>query len=128
MRFLLIAIACMWMLSGAGLSARRSVPASDATCQGSACLQIYNVRHGTRCGTRDSVEADYANESNALYLRGYVIFNTPNGKQYVPTDLMRPGEKRESPGNAYVCHGSGDPSGIADTGSDPLRLRYPPKN
>jgi hypothetical protein len=30
-------------------------------------------------------------------------------------------------GPAFVCHGSGDPAGIANTDSDPNTLRYPPK-
>lgn len=96
------------------------------TCQGDACLHIYNVRRGTRCGTADSIEVDYANDSNALYLRGYVIFNTPQGIIYSPTDILKPGEKKE--GVAWVCHGSGEPSGVANTGRDPQSLTYPPKN
>src|ERR1700722_3050952 len=96
---------------------------ADATCQGSACLNIYNVRVGTRCNTSDSIEADFSNDSNSLYLRGYVVFNTPKGKFYVTTNLMKPGQKISGP--AYVCHGSGTPIGIANTGSDPNHLPYP---
>jgi len=90
-------------------------------------LRIYNVHVGTRCGSSDSIEADYANDSPNEYLRGYVVFDSPKGKIYSPTDILKPGEKRQG-GAAYVCHGSGNPSGIANTGSDPDKLRYPPKN
>lgn len=107
-----------------------SAPApGDPNCQGSACLNIYNVRFGTRCGTSDSIEAAYSNDSRSQYLRGYVVFNTPNGKSYNATGLMKPGQKMEgNPEPAFVCHGSGTPTGIANTGPDPDHTNYPTRN
>jgi hypothetical protein len=99
--------------------------AGDPLCQGSSCLNIYNVRVGTRCNTPDSIEADYANDSGSQFLRGYVIFDTPKGKVYVSTDILKPGQKKI--GVAFVCHGTGTPTGIANTGSDKDTLKYPPK-
>jgi len=104
-----------------------SSPGSDPYCQGSSCLVISNVHVGTRCNSSDSIEADFSNDSGSQYLRGYVVFNTPNGKSYTATNLLKPGQKMEG-GPAYVCHGSGTPTGIANTGTDPDRLKYPPKN
>lgn len=104
-------------------------PTSDPNCQGSACLNIYNVRVGTRCGASNSIEADFSNDSGSQYLRGYVVFDAPNGKSYNATGLLKPGQKMEGViGPAYVCHGSGTPTGIANTGLDPDHLSYPPKN
>jgi hypothetical protein len=97
---------------------------SGFSCQGTTCLKIYNVHVGTRCGTGDSIEVDYANDSDTEYLRGYVVFFTPTGVVYSPTDIMKPGEKREG-GAAWVCHGNSVPLGLANTGSDPSQLHYP---
>ena len=98
--------------------------AANAYCSGGACLAIYNVRVGTRCGTSDSVEADYGNVSSSLYLRGYLVFRVPSGANqhteagtndaYLPTDLLKPGQ--EMKGVQYVCHGTGLVTGIANTG------------
>jgi len=94
-------------------------------CAGSDCLRILGVRTGTRCNSSSSVEVDVRNDSD-LYLRGFVIFNTPNGKVYEPTDLMRPGQVAK--GVQYVCMGSSSVARISNIGSDPSLLRYPPKN
>ena len=99
-------------------------PGGDPHCQGSSCLVIYNVRTGTRCNSSDSVEADVVNQSDSLYLRGWVIFTKANGKQdYQPTDALKPGQKLEG---MFVCHGAGAPSALANTGTDRDTLKYPP--
>ena len=100
-----------------------SEAAPQADCQGTYCLSISNVRYGTRCNSSDSVEADYSNLSGSQYLRGYLVFTTPNGKKYYATDLMKPNEKKQG---AYVCHGSGTPTPLANTGTDQNNLHYPP--
>jgi len=94
-------------------------------CPGSDCLTIVSVRTGTRCNSTSSVEVDIRNDSD-LYLRGFVVFNTPNGKLYEPTDLMKPGQVVK--GVQYVCAGSGSVSTISNTAPDPNLLKYPPKN
>ena len=97
--------------------------ASAADCSGSDCLVILDIRHGTRCGNRASVEVDIRNDSDQ-FLRGYVVFTLPTGrKQYSPTGLMRPGET--SKGSQYVCVGTGEVGKVANTGSSPT---YPPQN
>jgi len=101
------------------------MPRSDAQayCAGSECLEISNVRHGTRCGTSDSIEVDIHNGSPA-YLRGYVVFTSPAGKKtFAPTGLMPPGKWFRSV--EYTCHGIGNPYGIANTGD--MSVRYPPQ-
>src|SRR5579872_1497869 len=67
--------------------------AQNPKCSGSECLAITNIKHGTRCGTSDSIEADIQNVSGSMYLRGYVVYDTPKGPQRVTTGLMKPGEK-----------------------------------
>ncbi len=95
--------------------------AQNPRCSGSDCLVITDVRHGTRCGTSDSIETDIQNASGSMYLRGYVVFETPKGPQRVATGLMKPGEK----GNSYTCHGAGKPTVLAETSLDSAHLSYP---
>jgi hypothetical protein len=131
MRQTILALASFFLVFAFGgqTTAVGAPPASDSFCQGSSCLNIYNLRIGTRCNTSDSVQVDISNDSGSLYLRGYVVFHTPTGKVYVQTNLLKPGQKVEGDlGPAYVCHGLGTPTGIANTGSDPEHLSYPPKN
>jgi hypothetical protein len=68
-------------------------------CSGSACLEISNVRRGTRCGTRDSMEVDTHNLSATQSLRG----------------------------TQFTCHATGSPEAIANTGNGEA-VRYPPHN
>jgi len=96
---------------------------SPPKCSGSDCLVVTNIRHGTRCGTPDSFEADIQNVSS-LYLRGYVYIDTPEGPWKLPTGLMQPGQK----GNVYHCHASGKPGVQANTGADKDHLPYPGGN
>ena len=126
MRLALVVSVGFLIVVGSRSAATGSPPPSNPSCQGSSCLNIYNVRIGTRCATKDSVEVDFSNESGSQYLRGYVVFNTPRGKEYSATDLVKPGQKVE--GSAFTCHGVGTPTGIANTGTDPKHLNYPPKN
>lgn len=126
MRLILLVLATLAVFSVTEIRSAGSTGLGDPNCQGSACLTIYNVRSGTRCGTSDSIEADISNDSGSQYLRGYVVFDTPHGKMYSQTNLMKPGQKRV--GEQYVCHGSGTPTGTANTGPDPDHVNYPPKN
>ncbi len=110
----------------AGLSTAFSAFPSVAHsyCSGSACLQITDVRRGTRCGSGASFEVDIRNASEALYLRGYVIFVlSTGGLSYQPTGLLAPGDVRK--GEQYVCSGTGDIRVIANTGPTPPQ--YPPR-
>ncbi len=95
--------------------------AEDAACNGAACLSVVKVKHGTRCAARDSMEMDLKNVSGSLYLRGYVIFLTPEGTQNEATGLLGPGDTA----NVYACHVLGTPTKIANTGMDKAVLRYP---
>jgi|HubBroStandDraft_1064217.scaffolds.fasta_scaffold14719_6 hypothetical protein len=123
MRLILVVSAGFLLVVGGQPTAAGLPPQTDASCQGSSCLNIYNVRVGTRCGTKDSIEADFSNESGSQYLRGYIIFTTLKGKEYSATNLVKPGQKVV--GAAYTCHGLGTPTGIANTGTDPNHLDYP---
>ncbi|HLJ87087.1 MAG TPA: hypothetical protein VKZ53_09700 [Candidatus Angelobacter sp.] len=122
------ALVLLVVFSGLAPRAKVTEPAvpGDKNCQGSACLAIYNVQTGTRCRTTDSIQVDIANESSTLYLRGYVVFDTPTGKVYSPTGELAPGQKME--GVKYVCHGSGTPTALANTSSDRNNLKYPAHN
>ena len=93
----------------------------DPKCAGAACLAVSNVRHGTRCGARDSLELDVQNISTSLYLRGFVVFATPAGPFPERTGLLKHGEKV----NLYVCHASGSYSLQANTGPDEGHSPYP---
>lgn len=129
MRRMLLALAGFVLVFPSSMTADGPLSTSDPYCQGSSCLNIYNVRGGTRCGSSDSVMADFSNSSGSQYLRGYVIFDTPQGKVYSPTSLLKPGQKVEGAlGPAYVCHGVGTPTGKANTGADPDQLKYPSQN
>ena len=82
-----------------------------------------NIRQGTRCGTVDSIEADIQNVSTTLYLRGYVIYDTLDGRVFDRTGLMKPGQK----GNSFACHAAGAPTALAETRTDKDHLNYPPQ-
>lgn len=126
MHYFLLALASFLLVFTGQPIAVSPPPTGDPNCHGDACLTIYDVSYGTRCGTHDSVAADISNDSGSQYLRGYVIFDTPQGKMYSETNLMKPGQKRV--GEQYVCHGSGTPTGIANTGPDPDHVNYPQRN
>jgi hypothetical protein len=97
----------------------------SSNCSGIDCLTILAVRTGTRCGSPTSVEVDARNDSS-VFLRGYVIFNTPTGKLYSPTGLLTPGQVLK--GVNFVCKGDPSASSVSNIGPDLNLLRYPPKN
>lgn len=105
------------------LATRAQSPQSEK-CQGNDCLRILEKRVGHRCGSPDSLDVSIQNVSSEN-LRGYVVFETPNGKKgYSPTGLMRPGEKQGLDGPQYTCHSTGTVFVLANIGADPT---YPPK-
>jgi hypothetical protein len=110
-------------IAGANSSNTAGYNAAAGDCDGADCLLVVAVHTGTRCGTTTSVEVDVQNHSDQ-YLRGYVIFDTPHGKSYSPTNLMKP--QQLSKGLIYSCNADSRVHVIWNIGT--TDVHYPPHN